>query len=216
VRAASHGHKQALYVVREARGTRAELQELLLKGVVPALLRLALDKKQSATKQWAGELLASIAASLGKYDGKLSKVNAAYLQGKKKIVREKQFVQVVVSPKPIMETTRRELKKAEDHRRTLLRLKGVCGRTWIQSANQQGIKDYLPFVKLPEFPGKLERWWKVLWPLIKKNNPDLLSQLRGGKFSTRGVRYQARWASYRKEFSNALRTLARLRSGGVL
>ena len=40
IRAASLGHKQSVYTVRAARGTRAELQELLLKGVVPALLRL--------------------------------------------------------------------------------------------------------------------------------------------------------------------------------
>jgi hypothetical protein len=123
IRAAGLGHKQSVYIVREARGTRAELQELLLKGVVPALLRFALVEKDSAAKQWAGMMLASIAASLGKYDKKLCETNAAYLQQKEKIVREKQLVQVIVSPKPIMETVRRELMKAEDRRRTLLRLK---------------------------------------------------------------------------------------------
>ena len=60
IRAAERGHKQAAYIVRAARGTRAELQELLLKGVVPALLRLALVEKESAAKQWAGMMLASI------------------------------------------------------------------------------------------------------------------------------------------------------------
>ena len=34
-----------------------------------------------------------------------------------------------------------------------------------------------------------------------------------GKFPTRGIRHQSRWATYRPEFRKALRTLARLRSG---
>jgi hypothetical protein len=55
-----------------------------------------------------------------------------------------------------------------------------------------------------------------LWPLIKKNNPDLLVKLREGKFPTRGIRHHARWSSYRKEFRNFLRTLARIRDSGVL
>ena len=95
IRAAGLEHKQSVYIVRAARGTRAELQELLLKGVVPALLRFALVEKDSAAKQWAGMMLASIAASLGKYDKKLCETNAAYLQQKEKIVREKQLVQIV-------------------------------------------------------------------------------------------------------------------------
>ena len=215
-RAAQRGHKQAAYIVRGARGTRAELQELFLKGVVPALLRFALVEKDSAAKQWAGMMLASIFASLGKYDKKLCEANAAYKQQKEKILGEKQFVQVVVSPKPIMETVRRELMKAEDRRRTLFRLKGVSRRKWRQSESLQGLEDYLPFVDLPEFPKCLGRWWRELWPLIKKNNPGLLEKLRGGKFPTRGIRHQSRWASYRNEFRNALNTLARLRGVGVL
>jgi hypothetical protein len=216
IRAARLGHQQSVYIVRDARGTRAELEQLLLKGVVPALLRFALLEKDSAAKQWAGMVLGSIAGSLGKYDKKLCEVNAGYQQQKKKIVREKQLVQIVVSPKPIMETVRRELMKAEDRRRSLLRLKGVFGRTWRQSANLQGFEDYLPFVELPEFPKRLRQWWRKLWPMIKKNNPGLLENLRGGKFPTRGIRHQSRWASYRNEFRNALDSLARLRTAEVL
>jgi hypothetical protein len=216
--AAQRGHTQAAYIVRAARGTRTELQELLLKGVVPALLRLALDEKGSAAKQWAGMMLASIGESIEKYDKKLSQANAAYVQEKKKIVGEKQLAQIIVSPKPVMETVRRELKKAEEHRRTLLRLRQVCGRTWRESAHRQGIaKHYLPFVNLPEFSLESEAlWWKFLWPPIKKNNSDLLVALREGKLPTWGIRYQARWSTYRNEFRNALHTLARLRSDGVL
>ena len=216
VRAAQHGHKQATYIVQEARGTRAELQRLLLRGVVPALLRLALAEKDSAARQWAGMMLASIGESIKKYDKKLCKVNAAYREEQKKIRGEKQLAQVFVSPKPIMETVHRELKKAEDHRGTLLLLKRVLRRTWRQSGKGQPLESYLPFVELPDFPQKLERWWKLLWPLIKKNNSCLLEKLRGGKFPTRGIRRQSRWASYHNEFRNALDTLARLRTAGVL
>jgi hypothetical protein len=216
VRAAQRRHKQAVYIVRTARSARAEIEELLLKGVVPALLRLALEKKESGAQKWAGMMLASIAESIRKYDKKLCNINAGYAEEKEKLVREKQLAQVIVSPKPIMETVRRELMKAEDRRRTLFRLKAVFGRTWRQSENLQGLEDYLPFVELPDFPRRLGRWWRELWPLIKKNNPGLLEKLRGGKFPTRGIRHQSRWASYRNEFRNALHTLARLRSGGVL
>ena len=114
-----------------------------------------------------------------------------------------------------METVRRELMKAEDCRRTLLLLKGMFGRKWRQSENLQGLEDYLPFVELPDFPKRLGHWWRELWPVIKKNNPGLLEKLRAGKFPTRGIRHQSRWATYRPEFRKALRTLARLRSGGV-
>ena len=86
IRAAQRGHKQAEYIVRTACGTRAELQELLLKGVVPALLRLALVEKDSAAKQWAGMVLGSIGCSIKKYDKELCKTNAAYLSKKKKII----------------------------------------------------------------------------------------------------------------------------------
>jgi hypothetical protein len=141
IRAASLGHKQSVYTVRAARGTRAELQELLLKGVVPALLRLALVEKDSAAKQWAGMMLASIGESIKKYDKKLGNVNAAYGEEQKKIRGEKQLGQVVVSPKPIMKTVQRELIKAEDRRRALLRLKEVFRRTWRQSENLQGLED---------------------------------------------------------------------------
>jgi hypothetical protein len=214
VRAAQRGHKQAAYIVRTARSARAELEELLLKGVVPALLRLALVEKGSAAKHWAGMILASIGISIEKYDKKLCEINAGYREEKNKIRREKQLAHVLF-PKPVMETVQRELQKAEDHRRTLRRLKEVCGRTWRKSC--QGISEvYFPFMKLAEFSLESEGlWWKCLWPLIKKNNPGLLTTLREGKIPTRGIRYHGRWASYRNEFHNALRTLARLRSAGV-
>jgi hypothetical protein len=217
-RAAQRGHKQATYVVRAARSARSELHELLLRGVIPALLRLALEKKESGAQKWAGMMLASIAESIRKYDKKLCNINAGYAEEKKKIRKEKQLAQIIVSPKPIMETVRRELKGAEDHRRTLRRLRQVCDETWTESADRMGISDYLPFVDLPEFSlGSEALWWKPLWQLIMKKNRDLLTTLQEGKILTRGTRRHAGWwETYKDEFSNALHTLARQRSAGVL
>ena len=216
IRAASLGHKQSVYTVRAARGTRAELQELLLKGVVPALLRLALVEKDSAAKRWAGMMLASIGESIKKYDKKLGKVNAAYGEEQKKIRGEKQLGQVVVSPKPIMKTVQRELIKAEDRRRTLLRLKGVCGRTWRRSENLQGLEDYLPFVELPEFPKCLGQWWRELWPVIKKNNPVSWRSCERVNFRREEYVINLGGRLTVKSFVTPCDTLRRLRSGGVL
>jgi hypothetical protein len=203
---------------KAAHAARAELTELLLKGLIPQLMRLALEGDKRSANNWAGMMLASIGESIRKYDKKLCKINAGYREERKKIREEKQLAQIIVSPKPIMETVRRELKEAEDHRRTLRRLKQVCDETWRGSADGMGISDYLPFVDLPEFSlGAEALWWKPLWQLIMKKNRDLLTALQEGKILTRGIRRHAGWwETYRDEFDNALHTLARLRSGGVL
>ena len=216
-RAARRGHKRAAYIVQRARGTRAELQTLLLNGVVPKLLRLALNKKNTAAKHWAGMMLASIGCSVWKHDKKLCEVNVAYREEKKKIISEKQLLRVLF-PGPIMKIVQRELVNAKECQRTLRRLKKMYDdREFRKSAERQEIEDYLGLVNLPDFSERSEPdWWKELWRLIKKNNPDLLEQLRSGKFPTRGIRYQSRWSSYRTEFRNCLGTLARLRNGGVL
>jgi hypothetical protein len=194
------------------RALRVELQQQLLNGVVPRLLRFALEEKDREAKKWAGVILASVGCSIGKYDKKLCEINAWYREEKDKIVREKQLVQVLI-PKPIMEIVQLELRKAESYRRSLPYLIEDLGRTWVKS----NLADYLPFIELPEFSMQSEpQWWKFLWPQIKKNYPDFLEKSRSGKFPTRGLRKDSRWASYRKEFRKALRTLARLRSGGVL
>jgi len=125
-------------------------------------------------------------------------------------------------PKPITATVRRELRKAERYRNHLMRFKTAFGEEWKgavsrhnKDSRQRIPEAYFDFAELEDFSLESEhKWWKLLWPIIKRNNPNLLLQLRDGKFPTRGVRYRARWASYRKEFRNALRTLARLRSDG--
>jgi hypothetical protein len=201
---------------KAAKEAHVELQSLF--GTYERqLLRLALSKQENKTKQWAGKMLANSFTSVLKHDKKLSETNKAYLAEKKKISGEKQLVQVLF-PKPISEAVQRELRSGERYRKTLRLLKAAFRKQWKEAARRQNIPEgYWDFAELPDFSQESEpQWWKFLWPLIKKNSPDFLRELRDGKFPTRGIRYQARWASYRKEFRNVLRTLARLRDDGVL
>ncbi|HWX16597.1 MAG TPA: hypothetical protein VNY07_08425 [Chthoniobacterales bacterium] len=87
-----------------------------------------------------------------------------------------------------------------------------------QEAKKRRIpQEYWKTTDLAPFSAKSKtEWWNFLWPLIRKNNPDLLSKLRAGKIASMGIRVKPRWASYRKEFRNHLKTLAHLRSSGVI
>lgn len=204
---------------KAANEARVELQSLFGKHV-RQLLRLALNGNKEKTKQWAGRMLANIASSVWKYDKKLSEANDAYLAEKKKIISEKQLVQVLL-PGPISEVAQRELKKAERYRKRLLLLKAAYKKRWEEAARRQDTPEaYFPSVEFPDFSLKSktqwEKWWKLLWLLIRKNNSAFLLDLREGKFSTLGIRYPAVWTSYRKDFRNVFKTIARLRDGGVL
>jgi hypothetical protein len=194
------------------------LLELAKVEPVKTWFGLTFIKGQEEAKDWAGKILASIGASIGKRDKSLSKTNAAYLSEKDKINSAKQLVQVIGSPKPFMKRVQHELKQAENHRKTLLQLKGIRGEDWMDLAKFLEIpEDYFPFVELPEPSLRSESQWReCLWPVFKKNNPDLLQKLRGGKFPTLGIRHEARWAKYRKDFRQPLHTLLRLGSAGVL
>jgi hypothetical protein len=209
--------------VKAAHSARTELQSLFL-ATLSQLRRLALDNKDSSAKRWAGELLASIFVSIDKHDEKLSKTNAAYLKEKKKLGKLRTHVLFAT---PIGKAVQRELKTAERYRKTLLLLRAGCGRKWKYAARQQIPEDYWPAIKLPEFSVKSwPQWWKFLWPLIRKNNRALLPKLRSRssraervkpsdkKSGTRKI--NPRWSSYRQEFRNHLKTIARLRSDGVL
>ena len=90
-------------------------------------------------KAWAGKMLASIGETIRKHDTNLCKVNAGYRDEQKKIRGAKQLGQVIVSPKPIMETVQRELRRTEDHRQTLRQLQRNCGRGWEEKALLLGI-----------------------------------------------------------------------------
>jgi hypothetical protein len=203
---------------KEATETRVELQSLFGTHV-GQLLRLALSE-ENKTQSWAGTILANIGSSVRKHDEKLSATNPAYLAEKKKIEKEKQLAQVLF-PGPISEVAQRELKIAEGYRRRLQLLKAAYGKGWKEAARRQNIPEaYFPLAEFPDFSLKSktqwEKWWKLLWLLIRKNNPVFLQHLREGRFPTLGIRYPAVWKSYRKDFRNVFKTIARLRDGGVL
>lgn len=218
---AAAGNKEAADIMRAARSARDELQALF-RSHVSQLLRLALRKDDSQAKQWAGMILASIGVSVWKHDKKLREVNRAYENEAKKI--GKLLRTDVLFPKPIGAAVKRELTMAERYRERLMRFKAVYGEEWragVARYNRESRhkvpEAYWPSAELPDFSQESEpEWWKLLWPLIKKNNPKLLQDLRDGRIPTRGILRHPRWASYRNEFRNALRTLAQLRSRGVL
>jgi len=193
---------------KAARRARGELQTLFL-NFCGFLLRIGLDEKDSKAKEWAGRFLADVFFSIGKHVGKiriekpyrqLIKANAAFRSEKKKIGRLRADV---LYPGVVLAIVKRELKAAERYRKRLILLSAINNRNipkaerqrfgllkdWKEAAMKEGIPaDYLPLVKFPEFRPKTKlRWWKFLWPLIKKNNPDFMQDSRSGAFPTRGI-----------------------------
>jgi hypothetical protein len=214
---------------RERRKTghevRGELQTFLRNGI-DRLLDLALREKDANAKDWAGALLANISVRIEKYDKKLSEVNAVYCDEKKKIGKLRTDV---LFPKPIGAAVKRELRKAERYRKRLMYFKTGYGEEWkaaVSRHNRQSrqkiTEAYWPFAELLEFSVKSEpQWWKLLWPLLKKNNPDLLEKLRGDAKRKEVVwthldgssKWQVKsrklfWKDFQKQFRNHLKALA--------
>jgi len=67
--------------------------------------------------------------------------------------------------------------------------------------------EYLPLTELPKLSKKSgQKWERKLWPLVRKNNPQLLAEIarhRGYK------RVESRWSKYHKEFRQHLYTIAK-------
>ena len=116
---------------KAACAARSELQTFFLNSLAQ-FLRLACAEKDSVTKGWSGQLLASVFVSVGKHVGKvrikkpygkLTDTNAAFRTEKKKIGKARTDV---LFPGLITAVAQRELKMAEGYRRTLLLLKAGC------------------------------------------------------------------------------------------
>lgn len=204
-----------------AHSARAELQTLWLNAL-GALLKLALEKKGSSVKQWAGMMLASIFVSINKHDSEkgktrreLSKTNDTYRREKSRLGKLR--TDVLFATK-LTATVRRELKVTDTYRKQLLQLKAVSH--WKTKAERQCIpKAYWPCVKLPEFTEKsVPQWWKFLWPLISnKIDPSGLQPLSQRNHETGGVKPRKRYPSdFQRTATGALLTFARLKDNGVL
>jgi hypothetical protein len=222
-----------------ANEARVALETLFL-GDVPQLLRLALERNESKTKEWAGIILASIGVSVWKHDEKLSKKNNAYLNEKKKIGKFRTDVWFARSRTSRL--VRKKLRTVERYRSRLLVLRAVCRRArtggnylWERIAKRQRIPErYFGTVDLPEFSVKSEpQWWKFLWPFIRKKiDLSKLPPLKVREYDTVQTRYRSgrnpevspsekknrkRYHSdLQKASRDHLKTLARLRDSGIL
>jgi hypothetical protein len=196
----------------------ARALSLLVYRCIDPLLGIAGSEVEGQGKEWAGESLAWMEDVLEKHTKKLEQVNSAYREMKEKIRNLKRRRDVVADPRVIGQIVQKELDLAELYRKRLRFYRRVFGDGWESEISTQIPREYWASEPLADFCEKsLPMWWEFLWPLIKKNNPDLLVEFREGKFPTRGIRHHARWSSYRKEFRSHLRTLARLRKrGGTL
>jgi hypothetical protein len=206
----------------------AQALSVLAYRCINPVIGIGSVEQDTIGKRWAGESLARVDDAVEKHRKTLSRVNSTYRETKAKIRKLKLRRDIVAAPGPIGQIVQKELATAEYYRGALLSYRRLLGknrksfRTQIVKPKQVEMyykipREYRRTLKLPDFTEKSEpQWWEFLWPLIKKNNPDLLVELREGKFPTRGIRHHARWSSYRKEFRSHLRTLARLRKGAVL
>jgi hypothetical protein len=206
---------------KAAHGARAELQTLWLNAL-GVLLKLALEKRNSSVKQWAGMMLASIFVSINKHDSdkgkarrELSKTNKTYRLEKSRLGKLR--TDVLLATK-LTATVWRELKVTDNYRKQFLRLKAI--KYWETEAERQRIpKAYWPCVKLPEFSKKSElQWWKFLWPLIsKKIDVSNLLPLAQLDPETGGVKPRKRYPSdFQHTARGALQTFARLKDKSVL
>jgi hypothetical protein len=206
---------------KAAHGARAELQTLWLNAL-GSLLKLALERRDSSVKQWAGMMLSSIFVSINKHDSEkgkarreLSKTNETYRVEKSRLGKLR--TDVLLATK-LTATVWRELKVTVNYRNQLLRLKAI--KYWETEAERQRIpKTYWPCVKLPEFSENSEpQWWKFLWPLISnKIDTSRLLPLAQRDPETGGVKPRKRYPSdFQHTGRGALLTFARLKDKGVL
>ena len=116
---------------KAACAARSEGQTFFLSSLAQ-FLRLACAEKDSVTKGWSGQLLASVFVSVGKHVGKvrikkpygkLTDTNAAFRTEKKK---DREGSHRCLASGLITAIAQRELKMAERYRRTLLLLKAGC------------------------------------------------------------------------------------------
>ena len=183
---------------REARGA---LIELLFLSVTE-LSALALDNKNSSA-QWARRLLASIDVWIEKYRKRLGEAYEAHRRELSTVFRN----DVWQPASPLYQALHRELWLCQFYRREIPWPKA---QRYLPKIQTNGVPaEYDSIMKLPPLSLKSwKEWNKHAWPLFKKNNPQLLSELQ-----KRYNRVEVRWSKYRKEFRQHLQTIAEAASG---
>jgi hypothetical protein len=179
----------------------------LMTGNVERLLRLALQVKDTTAKKWAGEVLANLVSRIEVEDGKLRKMNASYREWRRKI--GKKLGTILRPTATISRVVQCELGVVE-RIRDLFTVYDFTGMSE-QEAKEVISEYYWPVKDLPEFSVRSEpKWWKFLWPSIKKNYPGLLLALK-----RESVAAEKRPSKFRPRFRQHLQLLARRRDQGI-
>jgi hypothetical protein len=213
---AGGGDGQAAF---EARGI---LERMLVQGCME-LEPVALGVEDSEAKAWAGRVLARIGALLEADREKLRKRNAAYLEERAqlgKLLRNDRWF-----PKnPLYQALHRELWRCEFYRGELI---WPRAQHYLPQLKAPMPEEYRPFMALPPLTLKSRKEWdKHLWPLVKKNNPDLLEKLRCNAkrkeivwtYSDGSSKQQLKsrklfWTHVRTQFRNHLKSIALAKGG---
>ena len=179
-----------------ARGGRTALWELFINGV-NHLMAIAVGN--SPAKDWAAKLLANLSVLM---DEEIYNANEAYRQEKSKL--GKIFRHDVWFPKnPLYQALHREIWFCQIYRKEL---SWPVALSYYPKVNVPTTMpaEYRSILELPPLSLKSWRKWDPkLWWLVKRNNPQLLSELQ-----QRYKRVESRWSKYRKEFRQHLETIA--------
>lgn len=147
--------------------------ERALRQMIGELLRLAEQEKESAVQRWAGELLANIYDGFGRYDRKLRKANAGYGDELDRLAGKS--LTSALFPRHVGEMVERELRVAENYRRTIPILVEGLKEGWKQEVPEK----YWLVTQLEEFSVKSSpQWWDFLWPSIKERIDVAFLELR--------------------------------------
>ena len=186
---------------------------VLVSRCICPLIGIAEGKVEGEGKRSAGESLARVEEVLGKHAKKLDEVNLAYVETKAQLQELGRRRDVVADPGVIGQIVQKELAVAQLYWKWLRFSRRLFGDGWEKEISTEIPREYFAFEPLPAFCEKsCEAWWQLLWPLIKKHNPDFLVGVRAGLFPTLGIRMHARWSRYGDDFRDPLEALARLRS----
>jgi hypothetical protein len=190
----------------------ARALSVLVYRCINPLIVIAEGKQDTIGKRLAGGSLALIDDALEKHGDRLEKVNSAFRETEAKIRKLKRRRDIVADPGVIGQVVQKELALAELYWERLRFYRRLFGDGWESEVSTQIPREYWASEPLLAFSEKSKlAWWKFLWPLIKKNNADFLVGVRQGKYPTLGIRRDARWSSYRKEFRRHLRAIAKAR-----
>jgi hypothetical protein len=202
----------------------AQALSVLVYRCINPLIGIGSAKQVTGGQLLAGESLMRVRVVIEKHNERLRRVNSAYRETEAKIRKLKLRRDIVADPGVIGQIVQKELATAERYRDELL----FYRRLRLLAKNRKSLirtrisSEYWPAMKLPEFSVKSEpQWWEFLWPLLKKNNPDLLEKLRGDAkrkevvwthldgSSNRQVKSRKLfWKDFQKQFRNHLKALA--------